>query len=1492
MKNAVRLLSMGALAWVCGVMPAQAQFTLTNIAAAKADADADYYPDRTTTVFQVTGRIVSPSFRTNDLDIFIADPTNGVGLRVWYNVPDTPDVVVEDYVPGKQVVAKGVIGQSNGVRFIRAQFGSWVSISDPTIAPVTPLNRTLAQLAAAPEDHEGSLVLVSNCWVSQGSLPAWQGGGTLTVTDLTGEVTLYIDADLDLDGQATPAESFDLLGVYAQYDNSTPPDGGYQIYPRYYSDFILSTGDHTPAVSIANSNLYSIASGESLTVYVIGQDLDAADTLTLTLAQGPEGASFTDYGNREGRFAWTPGAGDRGIVTGAVFEVTDGTSTGTASIVITVLDEIQANIVLNEVHWDPANGLDGDADGDGVRDAKYDEFIEILNNNTQAVDVTGWVLRLGENATLFTFPSCIVSAQSAVVVFGGGTNLTGAFGQATVFSTNWTPGLSNKPGDRRLTLHDDGGIQIFSESYRSFGEPNQSITRNPDGTGEFEEHLTANPMLRFSPGTKLDGGYFPGTGVTNAPPILARIENQSASVGGVLTVGIVGADPEEQPVTLSVTGAPSTAVLLDAGDGTGTLVYTGQVADAGLSFTVTVTIADAQNETAQTFMLEVTSEAYSGLVINEYLIDPSASGVYIDSNSDGVTNDFDDEFIEIMNTGSSAVDFDGLMIYDGVGLRHRFEARQVPAGGAIVVFGGGSIAAFSNSPAQLASSGSLGLNNGSDSIVLYSPSTSQIDRVDYTESEWDQGVSATRNPDGTGLWESNHYVASGFTLRASPGLKLTGAAFLTNQPPVLGTPGDQVAYVGSTLAFQVNASDGDGHAITLAASNLPANAAFFPTNGAGQARGTFVFTPDGTQEGSTNTVTFYAADTNGVSSVTVTIDVEDALAAFEWPFETGWQGWTNYSRASDKDWERLDGTGAESTTYFMFANGYSADVASDDWLISPVLDLTGFADPYLAFQSYRRYSGPDIELKVSTDYGGAGDPASATWTTLTFTNPASEQVWTPTEHVGLSDYVSAATYIAFHYTSTGTGSGDAEWWQIDQVRVIDVDPNQPSVTITNPATSPAEVANAVSAYTLQGVAGNASGHLRWLCDPSGDEDIVPVSGTWTIPSIGLDVGTNVISVTVSNAAGSTASDTVTIVRAQPGEVLEAPIMLTPSNVDSNRFQANWAAVDYATGYRLDVATNAAFAVAGVAYGDGDGTEGSPYSVTQAKALPTGVTEYWAWGYVVGGRYDDFATPWDNDYAISVAGTDSETVFDNCLQVKLEDDGGRATWGLNSNPGNYQKLIKFKGYRDSYGGSDSFEGVDNSDISEVAAGGGGSDFVHGYQDRDVGNVTLALVTGLVEGVTYYVRVRAENAMTVSPNSTVTSVVAVASGGGYHDGIPTDWWQRYNLSLTNTATGDVDGDGTSNREEYIADTNPTNGGSSFSGVITNVARAGIALQLRVGPPTSTNRYYDAWWRSNLILGADWAPFNLNVPGRADGEALLLDIPNTVTGGFYRTGVKVNP
>ena len=166
--------------------------------------------------------------------------------------------------------------------------------------------------------------------------------------------------------------------------------------------------------------------------------------------------------------------------------------------------------VINEFLADPATDITGDANGDGTRDSSQDEFVEIVNNTGDAVDISGWTLSDAVSVR-HTFPlGTVVPDEAAIVVFGGGTP-TGDFGWSIVQTASAGQLGLNNAGDQ-ITLSD--GVSIISTvSYGSEGGDDQSLTRDPDVTGSFVKHSTATNSAGalFSPGTLIDGSLFPGT---------------------------------------------------------------------------------------------------------------------------------------------------------------------------------------------------------------------------------------------------------------------------------------------------------------------------------------------------------------------------------------------------------------------------------------------------------------------------------------------------------------------------------------------------------------------------------------------------------------------------------------------------------------------------------------------------------------------------------------------------------------------------------------------------------------------------------------------------------------------------------------------------------------------------------------------------------------------------------------------------------------------
>lgn len=145
-------------------------------------------------------------------------------------------------------------------------------------------------------------------------------------------------------------------------------------------------------------------------------------------------------------------------------------------------------------------------------------------------------------------------------------------------------------------------------------------------------------------------------------------------------------------------------------------------------------------------------------------------------------------------------------------------------------------------------------------------------------------------------------------------------------------------------------------------------------------------------------------------------------------------GWTIYSVTSSKDWTCSSQT--------MSANGYNGDVASDDWLISPAMDFSAYSSIILNFDTWTQYaddgiSDPEVRMKYSLDYPGSGNPESYTWTELSYNFPAeNSQTWMSSGDVDLSAISGTDVYIAFQYTSSGTGTGSSALWKVDNISVM------------------------------------------------------------------------------------------------------------------------------------------------------------------------------------------------------------------------------------------------------------------------------------------------------------------------------------------------------------------------------------------------------------------------------------------------------------------------
>jgi hypothetical protein len=187
------------------------------------------------------------------------------------------------------------------------------------------------------------------------------------------------------------------------------------------------------------------------------------------------------------------------------------TATNTPTRTPTPDEQPSLELVINEIHAVPHSSL-GDANLDGIVDSADDEFIEFVNNSLNSIDISGWII--GDLLDYrHTFPlGSIVSPQCGIVVFAGGTP-NGSFGNSIVqTASSGSLGLNNR-GDV-IYLYDSNLEIINSITYHEEGSDEQSITRDPDITGEepLRKHslATGSNGALYSPGTRIDGSSFSG----------------------------------------------------------------------------------------------------------------------------------------------------------------------------------------------------------------------------------------------------------------------------------------------------------------------------------------------------------------------------------------------------------------------------------------------------------------------------------------------------------------------------------------------------------------------------------------------------------------------------------------------------------------------------------------------------------------------------------------------------------------------------------------------------------------------------------------------------------------------------------------------------------------------------------------------------------------------------------------------------------------------
>ncbi|WP_445456375.1 DUF5689 domain-containing protein [Flavobacterium sp. HNIBRBA15423] len=154
---------------------------------------------------------------------------------------------------------------------------------------------------------------------------------------------------------------------------------------------------------------------------------------------------------------------------------------------------------------------------------------------------------------------------------------------------------------------------------------------------------------------------------------------------------------------------------------------------------------------------------------------------------------------------------------------------------------------------------------------------------------------------------------------------------------------------------------------------------------------------------------------------------------FEESFDTNFSNWTNYSVSGAQQWYLATyGNPAPSAAISGYSGG--ANNVNEDWLISPAIDLSTVSTATLTFETASRFTGNLLEVKISTNYVGSGNPNLATWTDLSATldTNTGSFIWTNSGPINLSSYTGSNVYLAFKYTSTASAS---RTWEVDNIKI-------------------------------------------------------------------------------------------------------------------------------------------------------------------------------------------------------------------------------------------------------------------------------------------------------------------------------------------------------------------------------------------------------------------------------------------------------------------------
>jgi len=385
---------------------------------------------------------------------------------------------------------------------------------------------------------------------------------------------------------------------------------------------------------------------------------------------------------------------------------------------------------------------------------------------------------------------------------------------------------------------------------------------------------------------------------------------------------------------------------------------------------------------------------------------------------------------------------------------------------------------------------------------------------------------------------------------AGEGPKTSQVCGYSNEFPTLTNPGNQSSKVGQAVSLQLNGADPDGLPISYTATGLPP--------------GLFIGSATGFISGTLSTAGTYSVTARVYDGV-----LQSSAQSFTWTVTANTTAdTTNPSIAIASPTTAASYTASGATMSISGTASDNVGVSSVSWINSRGGGGTASGTTTWAASSIGLQIGTNVITVTARDVAGnvGTDVLTVTYSssdstapTVTIGSPTAASTYSTTSaSVTVSGTASdnlGVTQVSWATDrgAAGTASGTTTWTagiplqsgaNVVTVtardaagnRTTDVltvtystgDTTPPSITIVGP-TSSSTYSTTSSVVTLGGTSSDNRGvtAVTWTNDRGGSGFS---SGTtsWSIPSIPLQGGTNVIRVTAQDAAGNTGTDTLTV----------------------------------------------------------------------------------------------------------------------------------------------------------------------------------------------------------------------------------------------------------------------------------------------------------------------------------------------------------------------------